>query len=78
MILLEGSRRSEGAFACTVSLIKALQYSNDLWKSRTAPVFETFKFKEGIWCSICYRDYKSEIIIIALTNCVHISTTIYK
>ena len=33
-------------------------YSNDLWKSRTAPVFE---FKEGVWCSICYRDYKSEI-----------------
>ena len=40
MILLEGSRRSEGAFACTVSLIKAsiaLQYN--LLKSRTAPVY---------------------------------------
>ena len=51
MILLEGSRRSEGAFACTVSLMKAtiaLQYSNDLWNSRTAPVFETFKFTKGI------------------------------
>ena len=38
--ILEGSRRSEGAFACTVSLMKAsiaLQYSNDLWNSRTAP-----------------------------------------
>ena len=54
MILLEGSRRSEGAFACTVSLIKAtIALQDNLLKSRTAPVFETFKFKEGVWCTIC-------------------------
>ena len=53
MILLGGSRRSEGAFACTVSSMKAtiaLQYSNDLWNSRTAPVFETFKVYKGYSC----------------------------
>ena len=43
----------------------ALQYSNDLWKSRTAPVFETLSLKR-VFGALSVTEIRS--IIIALTN----------